>query len=398
MSGAIVKTETVRVAMPARGWLKDLFASTIECRQVGKVLLQYSSGHKLIPLLIDNSDSNVTDEHVVRIRGVFGQGRLTIDALQRMAPGIANISARMSDVHAVVVSSKTEIGGELSKPMQMEFGIGCYLHLNLDAVLTAVGAKEQVVAGQVAQAVFEDGKTIMKMSDGMARVRGESGTIVQGYRRGGKASDILEFATRSLMPIEVASIYTWDKIIKNFGVGGNAESAVGEYEAELAIAKKLYDEGKLSDMLFDVIMQSLTGGYALKDRFRQINSALKSCAGEYLVEAQGGKNQFERDLEDKLKNFVVGKKWGIFKITLVDALKTILRNNRIALGKEQAAILALIVASGKITLDRAINFVSREPEKEISKIVEETKSFADAEENRIFNLRKVINVLVALAS
>ncbi|MFA4967940.1 MAG: hypothetical protein WC624_06990, partial [Candidatus Margulisiibacteriota bacterium] len=210
--------------------------------------------------------------------------------------------------------------------------------------------------------------------------------------------EMFEFAVRRLMPIDVSDVYNWDKIIKTFGQREAAEAQIGEYEAEFAISRKLFDLGNLNDTTFDNMLMTLTGGYSPKERAERLTMALKSCGGAYLFEIEGGRSHFGRELARNVREFAVERKWGIFKTSILDVMKAILKNNRIGLDKEKAAVLALMVASGKLTKERAIRFVSREPESEIADQGSLIIKYASSEENRIFTLRKVINILIGMAS
>lgn len=404
MSVAIVKAETVRIARPGRlGPIKDLFASPIECRQAAKALIQVQNGITFCPLFIDIKDTNLTAEHIGRIQGTFSLGKITTDAIVRMAPGVTELAVRLSEVQAISVSSRYQKGGTISKPLPMagEPGrLGKYLFLNLDAVLAEVGIKEKAAAEAFASQVFDNAKTMLNVGEGERRVLGKSGTVILGYRTN-PGDEMFCFAVQNLLPIDVEKLYGWDKVTKAFGHGENAARAIGEYEAEIAIAFKLHELGLLNDNTFEIILMTMTGGHSPKERADRITIALKSCGGHYLFQVEGGKNQLERDLDKTLKNRAVERKFWFFKTTIIDVYRAILKNNRIGLSKEDAAILALIVAAQDLTMvtkERAIDFVSRDPEKGIGEYMAKVKAYISSEETRIFTLRKVITALIALGS
>jgi len=393
MSVAIVKAETVRIARPGTfGPIKDLFASKIECRQVAKALIQTLKGVAFCPLFIDIKDTKVTEEHIRRMQGAFGLGKITTEAIVRMAPGVMELTSRLSEVQAIAISSRYPKGGTISKT---------FLLLNLDAVLEEVGTKEKAEAKAFAGQVFDNAKTMVNVKDGERRVVGKAGTEILGYRND-PGTEMFCFTVRNLLPIEVEKIYGWDKVIKAFGRGENAALAIGEYEAEIAIAFKLHELGLLNDTTFEIILMTMTGGHTPKERADQITIALKSCGGQYLFQVEGGKNQLERDLDKLLKTRAVERKFWFFKTTIVDVYRAILKNNRIGFSKENAAVLALIVAAQDqtmVTKERAVNFVSgREPEPGIIEYGSRIKDYIVSEENRLFTLRKVINALMALSS
>jgi hypothetical protein len=215
--------------------------------------------------------------------------------------------------------------------------------------------------------------------------------------------ELLQFSAVNLFPLDLdksGHLITIAEEVSRARDGGLNLKAleigkknIGRYSAEFRIAQEMaarhrmnpekyseFPDRNFEEMQLAILSKDATTG---KDLWR----ALKGAGSDYLYE-------FERDLKDNVQ-----KKCGkIFKKLQKAAQKSkniparLWKNNDMV---EEIAILTLAVLSGRFEKKEVLRYLKERDNPKIHDYIDSTKNYLQYEEERIFSLKEITNILIS---
>lgn len=356
-------------------------------KKCGRITLTHGPKFSYSDLLVDR---NIPTPEVNRIRNWLAQGskkQMPVEKLKELVPDIY-LPRVMGKIKVIKVSDFKQSG---------LIDEGKTLALKLEDVLLKIQKYEEEERTRI-----RDEKRTLLWGDGVEdAVVSPGGTILSVDYEKGPGGDLFNFLALNLLPLDLdknGNLKPVDETVDGgfyrkvtYEIG---KKNVGKYAAEFRIAQEMAIRHKkypdryseFPDRTFDA-MQSAILGERLKEATPgyQLKLELRGAGSEYLYE-------FERDLKNKIS----------------EECRRYFKKLQKAAGRsektpaapwesgeifEEIAILTLGILSGKVGKKEALQYAEKRANPNAANYIAAIKNYLKFEEERMFSLREVINMI-----
>jgi|GEM_PF-2058570 len=351
-----------------------------------RILLHFGERGRACSLILDKQMSNS------EIRGLidwFKDG-VTAEYIGEFAPNIHIMPGSLENLERIIISPRFRDSGTADNGQTM--------------ILRAQNVVPKIMKFEEEKRAlsFSEKRTVFWGSGVKDAVVSAGGTVINmDY-----SHELLLFAAVNLFPLDLDKsghlITIAEEVSRAHDGGFNLKALeigkknIGRYSAEFRIAQEMavrhrmnpekyseFPDRNFEEMQLAILSKDATTG---KDLWR----ALKGAGSDYLYE-------FERDLKENIR-----RKCGKTFIKLQKAAKKsknipprLWENNDMA---EEIAILSLAVLSGRFDKREALRYMKERDNPKIHDYIDSTRNYLQYEEERIFSLKEIVNILISEVS
>ncbi len=345
-----------------------------------RILLHFQDRVRVCSLVLDKQMSNIEIQGMI---DWFKDG-ITAEYIGEFAPNIHIMPSSLENLERIIISPRFKDSGTADN--------GQTLILRAQNVVPKIMKFEE----EKRALSFSEKRTVFWGTGVKDAVVSAGGTVINmDY-----SHELLLFSAVNLFPLDLderGHLVTIEYDVSKKRDGGFNLKAleigkknIGRYSAEFRIAQEMavrhrmnpekyseFPDRNFEEMQLAILSKDATTG---KDLWR----ALKGAGSDYLYE-------FERELKDNIQ-----KKC---RKTFKKLQKAAARSGLIPRDPQdhlrEIAILTLVVLSGRFDRKEVIRHIKESADPKIDNYVDATKNYLQYEEERIFSLRELINIMIS---